>query len=289
VSARSDTVSVIIPTYNRAHTLVAAIESALTQTTPALEVLVCDDGSTDATREVVEALADERVRFLACGRNGRPAIVRNRGIADSRGEWLAFLDSDDAWLPDKLTTQLAMLRELDCLASSTNATRLVPGHGLAGTLLTFDQPRLTFALLLRSNLVVCSSAMFHRSLLPFVGGFPEHHSLVAAEDYALWLKVATRTDFAFVSTPQVVYTDDPAASIRGVDPAAEQTRAGRLRRLLALGAPALPKRARAALGARAARTRQVQGSLAAQDLSQSPWKVQRAVGIRCAPKFWCSV
>lgn len=224
MSARSDTVSVIIPTYNRAHTLVAAIQSALAQTTPPLEVLVCDDGSTDATREVVEALADERVQFLACGRNGRPSVVRNRGIAQSRGAWLAFLDSDDEWLPEKLTTQLALMHTLQCLASSTNATRLVPGQGMAGTLLAFDQPRLTFERLLRGNLVVCSSALFHRSLLPFVGGFPEHKSLVAAEDYALWLKVATRTDFAFVGTPQVVYTDNPAESIRGVDPAAEQRR-----------------------------------------------------------------
>lgn len=225
MSGHSDTVSVIIPTYNRAHTLVAAIRSALAQTTPALEVLVCDDGSTDATREVVEALADERVRFLACGRNGRPAIVRNRGIAESRGAWLAFLDSDDEWLPEKLTTQLALVHALRCLASCTNATRLVPGQGPAGTLLAFDQPRLPFGLLLRSNLVVCSSAMFHRSLLSHVGGFPEHQSVVAAEDYALWLKIATRTDFAFVAAPQVVYTDNPAASIRGVDPAAEQRRA----------------------------------------------------------------
>jgi glycosyltransferase involved in cell wall biosynthesis len=225
VRAQSDPVSVIIPTYNRAHTLVAAIQSALAQTTPPLEVLVCDDGSTDATREVVAAIGDERVQFLACGRNGRPAIVRNRGIAESRGTWLAFLDSDDAWLPEKLTTQLALVRTLRCLASCTNATRLVPGLGMAGTLVAFEQPRLTFERLLRSNLVVCSSAMFHRSLLRHVGGFPEQPSVVAAEDYALWLKIATRTDFAFVSTPQVVYTDSPAASIRGVDPAAEQTRA----------------------------------------------------------------
>ena len=91
-------VSVIIPTWNRAHTLPRAIESVLSQSLPILEVLICDDGSTDGTAEAVMAMArqDPRIRWLPGERGGRPAIPRNRGIRESRGEWLAFLDSDDA-------------------------------------------------------------------------------------------------------------------------------------------------------------------------------------------------
>src|SRR5262249_7122187 len=99
-------VSVIIPTWNRAATVMAAVESALAQTHAPLEVLVCDDGSSDDSAQRVGALPDPRVRWLPGPRGGRPAIPRNRGIAAARGEWLAFLDSDDEWLPDKLERQL---------------------------------------------------------------------------------------------------------------------------------------------------------------------------------------
>lgn len=102
-------VSVIIPTLNRVHVLPRAIRSALAQTVTDLEVLVVDDGSTDGTEDVVEALSEPRVR-LVCheSRRGAPA-ARNTGIEHARGEYLAFLDSDDEWLPRKLERQLAAL------------------------------------------------------------------------------------------------------------------------------------------------------------------------------------
>ena len=102
-------VSVIIPTYNRQHTLLAAIQSALSQTLPPLEVLVCDDGSTDGSAEAVAALDDPRVRWLTGPHAGYPAVPRNRGLREARGEWVAFLDDDDVWLPEKLAVQKKML------------------------------------------------------------------------------------------------------------------------------------------------------------------------------------
>src|SRR5262245_1813867 len=100
-------ISVIIPTWNRAQSVKRAISSALRQTHPPHEILVCDDGSTDNTEEVVRAMGDSRVRWIAGPHAGCPAVPRNRGIAASKGDWIAFLDSDDAWLPEKLEAQIA--------------------------------------------------------------------------------------------------------------------------------------------------------------------------------------
>ncbi len=93
-------VSVIIPTWNAAATIKTAVLSALRQTYPPLEILVCEDGSTDNSKEIVESLNDARVRWLTGPHAGQPAIPRNRGIRKATGQWLAFLDSDDEWLPN---------------------------------------------------------------------------------------------------------------------------------------------------------------------------------------------
>jgi teichuronic acid biosynthesis glycosyltransferase TuaG len=224
--AESATVSVIIATWNRAHTLRAAIFSALSQKPAPLEVLVCDDGSTDESRTLVAQLADRRVRWVSGPHRGRPAVARNRGMRVSRGEWIAFLDSNDQWLPGKLRAELTLARRLSCLASCSNASRIVPGMGPRGNLLPPHDQRLTFRQLLADNSVICSSALFHCSLIRKVRGFPEDAALVALEDHALWLRVASFTDFAFVDDPLVAYTDDPEASVmqRETDVATQRDR-----------------------------------------------------------------
>jgi glycosyltransferase involved in cell wall biosynthesis/peptidoglycan/xylan/chitin deacetylase (PgdA/CDA1 family) len=103
-------VSVVIPTYDRAHLLVRAVESALAQTCPPDEIIVVDDGSTDDTAAVMAALINAKpphspeIRYFVQGRKG-PSAARNRGIAEAQGEWIAFLDSDDLWHPEKLERQ----------------------------------------------------------------------------------------------------------------------------------------------------------------------------------------
>ncbi|MBI1920669.1 MAG: glycosyltransferase family 2 protein [Geobacter sp.] len=208
------TISVIIPTWNRASLLGKAIRSALSQTIPPMEVLVCDDGSTDNTRQVMDAIGDARVRLLTGARGGRPAIPRNRGIREAKGEWLAFLDDDDEWVPEKLERQLDHARKLDCRAACSDAVRLLTGHGTDGSYLSLAMDRLNFSALLHVNQVICSSAMIHRSLIPLVEGFPEDEALKALEDYSLWLRVATQTDFAYVAEPLVMYRDQLEDSIR---------------------------------------------------------------------------
>lgn len=210
-------VSVIIAAWNAAETIEQTILSALNQTHAPLEVLVCDDGSSDGTREIIEAIDDSRVRWIDGGRSGRPAVPRNRGIAQSAGEWIAMLDSDDQWLREKLAAQLALAGKMDCRAVSTNAVRFVPAKGAAGNLLSWSKERITFNDLLDINQVVCSSALIHRSAFKIARGFPEAPALKSIEDYACWLRVATQTDFAYIAEPLVIYRDNPVNSVRSAD------------------------------------------------------------------------
>lgn len=110
-------VSVIIPTFNRAHTLGRAIDSVLGQTYTDLELIVVDDGSSDGTAALIQDFQDPRLRYLQQPRNLGVSAARNRGIAEARGEWLAFLDSDDLWLSQKLQRQFSALEGVDCVAS----------------------------------------------------------------------------------------------------------------------------------------------------------------------------
>ena len=103
------TVSVIIPIYNRAHTIDRAILSVLNQIYKSFEIIVVDDCSTDNTREVIEKFGDKRIRYIR-KKSNKGAAARNTGIKAVRGEYIAFLDSDDKWLPNKLDEQIKVLK-----------------------------------------------------------------------------------------------------------------------------------------------------------------------------------
>lgn len=212
-------ISVIIPTWNRAHTLGKAIQSVLDQTAPVLEILVCDDGSTDDSQALVQGFEDKRVIWIAGPHGGLPALPRNRGLAIAKGEWIAFLDSDDEWLPTRLEKQLDVLKQTDAKAICSNALRIEPQ--------SLDKPVLFFPDtvsrliplddLLGTNPVICSSILIHRSILAVAGPFPESPDLKAIEDYALWLRVACLTPFYFLAEPLVRYFDNPGESVRQED------------------------------------------------------------------------
>jgi glycosyltransferase involved in cell wall biosynthesis len=104
---QSDLISVVVPTYNRAHLVHRAIQSVLSQTHSRLECLIVDDASTDNTSEIVGRISDPRVKYLRLPFNQGPCSARNHGIQASSGRYVAFLDSDDEWLPTKLDEQLA--------------------------------------------------------------------------------------------------------------------------------------------------------------------------------------
>ena len=113
---RDGKVSVIIPTYNREKSIRKSVESVLNQTYSDLEVIVVDDCSTDNTKAVIESIKDERVRYLFLPENVGPAKARNEGVKAAACKWIAFHDSDDCWIPQKLEKQMKYLDEnRDCL------------------------------------------------------------------------------------------------------------------------------------------------------------------------------
>lgn len=137
------TVSVVIPAYNREATLGRAMDSVLAQTLADLELIVVDDASTDGTARVAAGYADPRVRLLRHDANRRAAAARNTGIRAARGRYVAFLDSDDAWFPDKLAVQVADLEAAPPdVGASCTGYRIVDGkrtYDKVPTLLTYRQ------------------------------------------------------------------------------------------------------------------------------------------------------
>jgi glycosyltransferase involved in cell wall biosynthesis len=195
-------ISVIIPTFNRAHWVAEAVASVLAQTFKDFEVLVVDDGSTDAT---LEALAQffRQTKILRRPERRGVSAARNLGIAAAQGEWLAFLDSDDLWLPDKLARQVAYLQENPgLLICQTDEIWVRHGKKVNPPLTHRKVAGHIFAQSLERCLVSPSAVMLHRRLLKEVGGFDE--ALPAAEDYDLWLRIAWRYEVGLVPEPLVI-------------------------------------------------------------------------------------
>jgi teichuronic acid biosynthesis glycosyltransferase TuaG len=208
-------ISVIIPSWNNAASIKKAITSCLNQTLQPLEVLICDDGSTDKTGAIVKSIHSTLVKWHPGKKHsGRPAVPRNRGIKKAKGEWLAFLDADDEWLPGKLEEQIAIAKKTKCLAVCSNAFRKIKDGSRKSLYFNFPDKHLNLGSLLVTNYVICSSMLIHRSLLKKTGGFPENKKLASVEDYALWLRVAGLSDIYYLKKPLVIYNDSPKTSIR---------------------------------------------------------------------------
>jgi glycosyltransferase involved in cell wall biosynthesis len=191
------TVSVVLPTYNRDALVQQAVRSVLRQTFGDWELIVVDDGSTDDTRAFVVGLNDPRVQLVPLAHSGNPAWARNAGLARARGEWIAFLDSDDFWLPPKLERQLAELRaHPNCRWSCTGFGFIdeagAPTHQRSG-----EPYRATSGWILESLLAFAATAstptlVVRRSLLDDVGGFDE--TLSSREDYDMMLRLASHAE-----------------------------------------------------------------------------------------------
>jgi glycosyltransferase involved in cell wall biosynthesis len=220
INVKRGLVSVIIPTWNRARDLPRAVYSVLEQTYKNFEVLICDDGSTDESRALIQGITDSRVHWIDGAHVGLPAAPRNRGLQVAEGEWVAFLDSDDYWLPNKLESQLNRIDVSNgrILASCGNAIRQTDAHiNEAHQLLLPRQTEdveIGLKQLMEDNLVITSTVLLHRSLLPAIGAFPVESGLKVGEDYAYWLRVASLTPIAFHGVALTNYYDSPTTSVR---------------------------------------------------------------------------
>lgn len=184
----SPVVTVVIPTYNHAGFLRETLESVRRQTFADWEAVVVNNFSEDNTIEVVESFADPRIRIENFRNQGVIAASRNRGIALARGRFLAYLDSDDLWYPDKLARCLARLD--DGYDVVCHGERWV-GEGRKREVLYGPESRASFeALLFEGNCMSTSAVVARREWIEAAGGFREDPSIITAEDYDLWLQLA---------------------------------------------------------------------------------------------------
>jgi glycosyltransferase involved in cell wall biosynthesis len=194
-------VSVIIPTYNRAALVREAVASVEAQTYRDFEIVVVDDASTDATFQALAAFRN--VRVLRQARRRGVAAARNLGAAAARGRWLAFLDSDDLWLPAKLARQMAYLADRPgfclCQTDETWVRRGVKVNKPAAHRKVAGQ---IFAASLERCMISPSAVILPRRLFEAHGGFDE--TLPAAEDYDLWLRLSWRYEVGLVDEPLVI-------------------------------------------------------------------------------------
>jgi len=187
------TFSIILTTYNRLKHAQQAIESVLAQSWKDWELLVIDDGSTDGTAAWLSQLQDHRIRLYLHSHSGAVSASRNFGIARSRGEWVAFLDDDDAWHPKKLARQRELhqshpewrwsytaVMRIDESGARMAPNPNIPWHPLSG--------RIVLQLLNLEASVALPSVVVHRELLKQVDGFDE--TLYFSEDYDLWFRLA---------------------------------------------------------------------------------------------------
>jgi glycosyltransferase involved in cell wall biosynthesis len=218
------TVSVVIPCFNGERYLGEAVRSVLAQTHAGLEVIVVDDGSTDRSVSVVRNVSDARVRVVSQP-NGGVAAARNRGVAETSGEYVAFLDQDDAWLPTKLELQLASLRRSpevglvysDCFLIDADGTEI----GRWSERFPLLRGRL-FERLIVESVVPISTVLLRRSTFAAAGGFPPQYRYV--EDLALLLRVAAGHAIDVIEAPVAKYRLHSASTSRtlGLEVAAEE-------------------------------------------------------------------
>lgn len=204
------TISVIIPTYNAERTILETIESVQQQTFCDFELIVINDGSTDRTLELLATVQDPRLKVFSYENGGLP-VARNRGIARSTGEFIAFLDADDLWTPDKLELQLAALQQHSNAGVVYSWTLFMDEKGesfYADEPIHFEGNVLT-QLLMKNFIASGSNAMVRRQAIESVGEFDP--TLKSCEDWDYWLRLAVHWSFVLVPKAQIFYRQSVGA------------------------------------------------------------------------------
>ena len=201
-------ISIILPTYNRAKMLEKAILSIVNQCYTNWELIIIDNSSIDDTSSVIAKFNDDRIKFLTIQNNGSIGKSRNYGIRKARGEWVAFIDSDDYWLPNKLNVCIECCNEkvdfvyhdlIISINGKINKWKKAKGRALRLPVIK--------DLLLRGNPIANSSVMLRRKLLSQMGYISEDININSSVDYNTWLRVANLTNaFKYIPNALGVYT-----------------------------------------------------------------------------------
>ena len=211
---QDNSVTVIIPTYSRVKSTVEAVHSALNQSFKPSQIIVIDDGSPDADfSDLRSELAGLPVELIKGEKSSHPGRARNVGLAMSTSHWIAFLDSDDLWRPDKLKIQIDYAISQKAQAICTNASILGGNNG--GGILYPSLPKiLTTKTLIKSNHIINSSVLISRDLLLQVDGISAEYYVRGVEDYSTWLKISTFVNWHVINEPLVLYAQFSEDSIR---------------------------------------------------------------------------
>jgi glycosyltransferase involved in cell wall biosynthesis len=206
-------VSIIIPSYNSGKFLNKAIESVVSQSYRNLEIIIVNDGSIDDTEKIAKNWQekDKRIRYIRHHKNRGLGAARNTGIKNSQGEYIAFLDADDVWLPQKIEIQLKKLNELNADLIFSNWYIWEPENDTK--IKAFDSDFIKdkkdlLKFFIKKNFGNPSTALLKKSSLNIVGLFDE--SLKSSEDYDLWLRFCQKgMKIAFVDQPLIYYQVHP--------------------------------------------------------------------------------
>ncbi|MBA7515277.1 Undecaprenyl-phosphate 4-deoxy-4-formamido-L-arabinose transferase [subsurface metagenome] len=199
-------VSVIIPTYNRAHLIGRAVQSVLNQTYQDFEIIVVDDGSMDDTEEVINEFQeqDKRIRYIRYEKNKGAAAARNTGIKASRGEYIAFQDSDDEWFPEKLNESMRIItghKDIDFIFSYGKIIKnkkIIGDVGKAHWVNNTSKKEVVIKLFM-GNFIPTQGVLVKKEKIIKVGGFDE--SFPSASDHELWLRLIPICNIYFIDKP----------------------------------------------------------------------------------------
>jgi glycosyltransferase involved in cell wall biosynthesis len=217
IDMNPESVSVVIPVYNNEAYIAAAVKSVLSQTLPPTEIIVVDDGSTDSTAAALESLRGS-IKYLYQQNRGEPS-ARNRGIRESTGEYIAFLDGDDLWHPSKLELQMNYVREHpDCALVYTDMSTFDENGVIDASVkerLRMSLPSgHIFPALFMTALFGSGSVVFRRECIQKVGYFNEE--FLVGCDYEMWLRIARHFEVGAVDHPLLMYRHHASMSTRGL-------------------------------------------------------------------------
>jgi glycosyltransferase involved in cell wall biosynthesis len=212
----SPLISIVIPAYNAERTILETIASVQEQTFSDFEIILINDGSTDRTLELLQTVQDDRLKIFSYENGGLP-IARNRGISHSAGEFIAFIDADDLWTPDKLELQLAALQQ-----------HPEAGVAYSWTYFKFDKEEYSYAdnstffegnvyadLLIRNFLHNGSNPLIRKEAIESVGLFDP--TLKSCEDWDYYLRLAAIWSFVLVPKPQIIYRQSSSSMTSKID------------------------------------------------------------------------
>jgi glycosyltransferase involved in cell wall biosynthesis len=199
-------VSVIIVTFKRLFYLQMAIDSVLQQGYENLEIIVVADGDQPDVKEFVGHHPDKRLQYFYVEHVGYPSVARNLGLEKASGDFIAFCDDDDIWLPNKLAAQLEVLEKENSALCFTNRLIINSSGDIENKeALRWLPKQFNVNTLLASNYITYSSVVLRKSILKQTGVFPEESIYKAVEDYHLWLRIAYFGKLSFLNQHLVLY------------------------------------------------------------------------------------